>query len=88
MYVFGAVESLTKFMVAAPYTSKSAKNVVHFIETHIVYQFGVPMVITTDRGLEFHDKIGDALMESLSIRRIRTSRYSPRANGEIERRWR
>lgn len=86
--VFGAIDVLTKFLVARAYTNKTANTATTFIQDEIVYKYGVPSIITSDKGCEFNDNLGNALNKQLGIRRIRTSRYSPRSNGEIERRWR
>ena len=42
----------------------------------------------SDHGSEFDEKVMNLLVAQLGVKRIRTSRYSPRGNGEIERRWR
>ena len=58
-----------------------------FIINEIVYRFGVPSTIVSDKATEIPG-LKHNLMNVLGITRITTSAYSPRSNGEIERRWR
>ena len=45
-------------------------------------------MITTDQGQEFYSLLMNNFFEWLGIRRIITTLYNPRANGELKRRWR
>ncbi|RZD33054.1 MAG: hypothetical protein CXT75_12105 [Methanobacteriota archaeon] len=87
-FIVGATEALSKFMVAKIVPNKEAKRIMNFLIKHVICQFGGPDIITADQGRELNEKIGNHLFKMMGIRRIRTSRYNPRANGEIERRWR
>ena len=57
-----------------------------FILDEIVYKFGIPLRIVSDQGTEIPDK-NHPTIKPLGITRLTTSSYSPRSNGEIERRW-
>ena len=46
--------------------------------------FGVTLSITTDNGSEFTAKVDNLLFCQLRTKRILTSLYNPRSNGEIE----
>ena len=46
---------------------------------------GVPSVLTTDQGKEFHNEINRLLMESFQIDHRLTTAYHPQANGLDER---
>lgn len=50
-----------------------------------VSRFGVPSVITTDRGTQFESDLFRRLMHNFATKRIRTTAYHPSANGMIER---
>ena len=87
-YVIGAIDALTKYMVGGIIPDKTALSVSNYILHEIIIKFGVPNVITTDRGNEFHNELSKQLGEVYEITRIRTAPYHPAANGEIEIRWR
>ena len=46
---------------------------------------GIPAVITTDQGREFHNQLNDVLMETFGIEHRLTTPYHPQANGLDER---
>ena len=75
-------------MVGGIIPDKTALSVSNYILHEIIIKFGVPNVITTDRGNEFHNELSKQLGEVYEITRIRTAPYHPAANGEIEIRWR
>lgn len=52
---------------------------------HLFYLMGIPAVITTDQGREFHNHINEALMETFGIDYRLTTPYHPQANGLDER---
>ena len=69
-------------MIADVIPSKTPAECAKFIMNKLIPVYGVPEIVTTDRGGEFHDNIN----EMLCINRIRTTPYNPRSNGEIQRR--
>lgn len=75
-------------MIGGILPDKIAKSVTNFIQTDIINKLGVPNVITTDIGNEFHNELSRHMATVHGITRIRTSPYHPSVNGEIERRWR
>ncbi|XP_035229027.1 uncharacterized protein LOC118201107, partial [Stegodyphus dumicola] len=50
-----------------------------------IARFGIPSIVTTDQGRQFHSHFFASLTSMLGIRRIRTSSYHPSANGIVER---
>ena len=46
---------------------------------------GIPSVITTDQGREFHNRVNSELMKILGIDHRLTTAYYPQANGLDER---
>lgn len=87
-FIIGATDALTKYMIGGIIPTKDAQSVVTFIKEEIINKYGVPNIIATDRGNEFHNNISKNMAYIYGITRIRTASYHPTANGEIERRWR
>ena len=56
-YTIGAVDALTKYMVADVIPYRTARRATNFIINHIFYVFGVPSVITTVQDPEFHSHL-------------------------------
>ena len=50
VYVIGAIDVFSKYMVGRVATDKTAATVSRFIIDEIITRFGVPSKITTDRG--------------------------------------
>ena len=87
-YVIGAVDAFSKFFVTDIIPEKSAEQIVKFVMTNIICVYGFPHILTSDNGSEFDTELIKRLLSIYEVTQITTSRYSPRANGEIERRWR
>ena len=47
--------------------------------------FGIPWVITTGQGKEFHNSLNGEVMNALGIQHSLTTTYHPQANGLDER---
>ena len=47
--------------------------------------FGVPSIITSDRGVQFTSQIWQVLCKTLRIKRVVTTAYHPQSNGLVER---
>lgn len=50
-----------------------------------VSRYGVPLRLTSDRGLQFRSELYYKLCKLLGVKFIRTTSYNPKANGLIER---
>ncbi|XP_064482860.1 uncharacterized protein K02A2.6-like [Ornithodoros turicata] len=50
-----------------------------------VSRFGVPSIITSDRGPQFESALFSRLVNTLGCKRIRTTTYHPASNGLVER---
>ena len=70
------------------HTLERVKHVMQFISQQLIFTYGVPKVITTDRGNEFHNHLSIEMAKFYNYKRILTAPYHPDSNGEIERRWR
>ena len=63
----------------------SADTVAQTLVTGWVSHFGVPSIITTDRGGQFESTLWSRLMTLLGTTSFRTTSYHPQANGLVER---
>ena len=64
----------------------------NFVEEHHaaltsgwIAHFGVPSIITSDRGVQFTSQIWQVLCKTLRIKQMVTTVYPPQSNGLIER---
>jgi hypothetical protein len=71
--------------MAVPLSEITAETVARQFLTHWVANFGVPTVVTTDRGAQFESQLFHELTCLLGTKRIRTTSYHPSANGMVER---
>jgi transposase InsO family protein len=60
------------------------REVISFVQEHIIYQFGVRKTLTTDRGPSFMSHQLRELVESMNIKLLNSSPYYAQVNGEAE----
>lgn len=84
-YILTAVCPFSHFLVAIPTCDKSAQTAARMIFDHVFLKFGFPRTLLSDRGGEFLNAIMENVAKHLSIERVFTSSYRPRANGSTER---
>ena len=54
-----------------------------FIRSHIIYRYGVPHELISDRGAHFRGE-GDTLVQEYGIQHHRSFAYRPQTNGAVE----
>jgi transposase InsO family protein len=60
------------------------REVISFVQEHIIYRFGVPQTLTTDQGPSFMSHQFREFTESLKIKLLNSSPYYAQANGQAE----
>lgn len=84
-YLITMIDMYSGWPEMYPVPDKSAETVAHVMLNHFIPTHACPLVLLSDNGTEFCNKIIDKISEKMNILRIRTSTYHPRSNGKVER---
>lgn len=84
MYLLTIIDRHTRFLQAIPVKSKSAEVTWQALMRGWFQFFGLPKLITTDRGKNFTSKYIKNLANMFGIHLIHTTSYHPASNGMIE----
>ena len=84
-YILTCIDRYTKWPEAIPLKDQTAESVAKALYANWIARFGVPDVITTDRGTNFESNLFASLSKLLGVRRVRTTSYHPISNGLVER---
>jgi transposase InsO family protein len=60
------------------------REVISFVQEHIIYRFGVPQTLTTDQGPSFMSHQFSEFVEFIKIKLMNSSPYYAQANGQTE----
>ena len=85
LYLFTMVDRSTRWAEAIPLSSITAADCAAALFTGWVARFGVPELLTSDRGVQFTSAVWSSLCSLLGIQHITTTAYHPQANGMVER---
>jgi len=83
-YILAATNYFSKWAETIPLREVKKENVVDFIQTYIIYRYGVPRYIITDNGKLFVNKLVTALCEKFKFSLRKSSMYNALANGLVE----
>ena len=79
------VDRHSRWPVAIPIKDIAAETVIDALTHNWISVYGVPEVITTDRGSQFTSFLWTQLLQVWGIKHITTTAYHPEANGMVER---
>ncbi|KAA0050120.1 uncharacterized protein E6C27_scaffold675G001370 [Cucumis melo var. makuwa] len=69
---------------AMPLREAKKENIVNFVQTHIIYKYGIPHHIVTDNGRQFANTLMDKLCEKFNFKQYKSSMYNAATNGLAE----
>ena len=84
-YLLTCVDRFTRWPEAIPLEDARTSTVARAFLAHWIARFGVPSIITTDRGAQFESALWSELQRFLGCQRTRTTSYHPACNGMVER---
>jgi hypothetical protein len=84
-HIFTMVDRTTRWAEAIPVPGTTTRHCAEAFFRGWVSRFGVPEMLTSDRGGQFTSEIWAALCQRLGIKHLLTTAYHPQANGLVER---
>jgi hypothetical protein len=84
-YIMTIIDRTSRWAEAVPLTNVTAEKCADaFVETWVA-QYGVPRVVTTDKGSQFTSAAWACMAKAVGFQHVTTSAYHPQANGLVER---
>lgn len=84
-YCLTCIDRFTRWPEAIPLEDTKSETVAKAFFLHWISRFGIPLRLTTDRGVQFESILFSDLNKLLGTRKIHTTAYHPQANGILER---
>ncbi len=84
-YLFTIIHRTSRWPEAIPIAATSTVDCANALFQGWVSRFGVPAVITSDRGTQFTSSLWAALCSLLNIQHSQNTAYHPQSNGMVER---
>jgi transposase InsO family protein len=83
-FVLMTMDYFTKWVEAVPLRNMTYREVIQFVIEHIMYQFGIPQMLTMDQGPAFMSQQFKEFAASLGIKLLNSSPYYAQTNGQAE----
>jgi transposase InsO family protein len=84
-HIFTVIDRSTRWAEAFPLKATAAADCADALIEGWVSRFGVPVFLTSDRGVQFSSALWAAVMSRLGIQHKMTTAFHPQSNGVIER---
>jgi hypothetical protein len=83
-FILVAMDYFTKWTEALPLRNMTHREVISFVQEHIIYRFGIHQTLTTNQGPSFMSHQFREFVESMKIKLMNSSLYYAQANGQAE----
>jgi Integrase core domain/Integrase zinc binding domain len=83
-YILTMIDRTSRWPEAVPLSSITAEACADAFVSGWIARFGVPAVVTTDRGTQFSSATWACLARTLGFQHVMTSAYHPQSNGMVE----
>lgn len=84
-YIMTIVDRFSRWPEAYPLKDITSDTIAKTFVAQYISRFGVPSIITTDRGSQFMSKLFGSISKLIGTHHIRTTSYHPQSNGLVER---
>jgi transposase InsO family protein len=84
-HLFTIIDRSTRWCEALPLRSTTADDCAAALISGWVARFGVPAVLTSDRGAQFTSAVWASFTAKLGVQHTMTTAYHPQSNGLVER---
>ena len=84
-YLLTIIDRSTRWVEAIPLCRMEASVCMDAFIAGWVARFGVPAIVTTDRGPQFTSSLWSVACHRLGIKHVMTTAYHPQSNGMVER---
>ena len=84
LYIFLAVDYVSKWVETIPTRTNDASVVAKFLRNHIFTRFGNPRALIIDGGTHFCNKMVDKVFQKYRVQHRTSLAYHPQANGQAE----
>ena len=84
-YLLTMIDRTSRWPEAVPLSSITAESCARAFIASWVSRFGVPALLTTDRGAQFTSSVWSEVCSVLGVSHIQTTSFHPQSNGMIER---
>jgi hypothetical protein len=83
-FVLVTTDYFTKWTKVVPLRNMTHREVISFVQEHIIHRFGLPQTLTTDQGASFMLHQFWEFAASMKIKVLNSSLYYAQANGQAE----
>ena len=83
-YVLTVIDMLTGFTIAVPIKNKNAETICDAYRNHVYCTFGGSSRILMDNGSEFKNRDMQEVCQTLGLKHIFSTVYTPQSNGRLE----
>ena len=84
-YILVATDLFSRWVETVPLADQSAKSVARAFIEAVVLRHGIPQALLTDQGTNFESQLMKEVCALLKIKKLRTSTFHPRTDGQAER---